>query len=66
MRELVGELCRYCGVICGNVHHVECDSESCPVDSDEHFLGCGHDKDAKYLKGPCDFKYHPGLLKQLQ
>src|SRR5215467_2904506 len=32
--ELVGEPCRCCGVIYGNVHHVGCDSESCPVDYD--------------------------------
>jgi hypothetical protein len=64
--ELVGEPCRCCGVIYGNVHHVGCDSQSCPVDYDGQFLGCGHDMYAKYLKGPNDFKYHPGLYKQLQ
>jgi hypothetical protein len=44
---------------------VGCDSESCPVDCDGQFLGCGHD-DAKYLKGPSDSgRHHPGLLNQL-
>ena len=66
--KLVGEPCRCCGVIYGNVHHVECDSESCPVEPyDRQFLGCGHDMDAKYLKGPSfkEYAYHPGLLRQL-
>ncbi len=64
--EFVGKPCHDCGVIYGNVHHVGYDCESCPVDCHGQFLGCGHDEDAKYLKGPNDSgKYHPGLLRQL-
>jgi hypothetical protein len=61
------EPCPDCGVIYGNVHHVGCSWEKCPVDEGQ-FLGCGHDEDAKYLKEPSfkEYAYRPGLLKQLQ
>lgn len=41
--------CDDCGVLFGNVHHVECDSERCPKCKDQ-FLSCGCSIGAKYYK----------------
>lgn len=49
--------CHDCGVVYGNVHHISCDMERCPIpDCGDQFLSCPHSIEARYYKGLGDSK----------
>ncbi len=43
-------LCHDSSVPYGNVHHVGCDMERCPICHDQ-FISCGHNLEVRYYKG---------------
>ena len=42
--------CHVCSVHCGNVHHIGCSRERCPICHDQ-FISCGHNLEVRYYKG---------------
>jgi len=48
--EWIHSPCSMCGTFYGNVHHLPCLRERCPICGGQ-FVSCGHDRDVIYCKG---------------
>ena len=48
--EWIHSPCSMCGTFYGNVHHLPCLKERCPICGGQ-FVSCGHDRDVIYCKG---------------